>query len=354
MTGNATSVTHVPGTDRNHAVGMEGPLTMHRRRFFQLTAGVALAAVPRITAAQAYPARPITMIVPFAAGGPSDVAARIVGEQMSRALGQQFVIENVLGAGGTIGSLRTMRAGPDGYTIQMGHLGTHATSVSLYPNLAYKPDADFEPIGMVVEQPILITARRDFPPNDIKEFIAYVKANADKLNLAHTGVGSNSFAYSLVLNADLGVKPTLVPFNGNAPAMTALLGGQVDYFMGTILDVGPHLGSKAVKVYAIGATARNPALPGVPTTLEAGLAGLDASPWWGLFAPKGTPRPVLDRLTEVLDKALDDANTRKRLLEVGGEVPDKTRRGQKALAMLVKSEIARWTPIIKGANLKSE
>jgi tripartite-type tricarboxylate transporter receptor subunit TctC len=294
------------------------------------------------------------MIVPFAAGGPSDVAARIISEHMSRTLGQQFVIENVLGAGGTIGSMRTTRANPDGYTIQMGHLGTHATSVSLYPNLAYKPGADFEPIGMVVEQPILIAARKDFPAKDNNEFIAYVKANADKLNMAHTGVGSNSFAYALVLNAALGVKPTLVPFNGNAPAMTALLGGQVDYFMATILDVGPHLAAGAVKVYAVGAAERNPAIPNVPTTKEAGLPGLDSPPWWGLFAPKGTPRPILDRLTEALDKALDDLDTRKRLLELGGEVPDKMKRGRQALANLVKSEIARWTPIIRAATVKGE
>jgi tripartite-type tricarboxylate transporter receptor subunit TctC len=273
---------------------------------------------------------------------------------MSRSLGQQIVIENVLGAGGTIGSLRTMRANPDGYTIQMGHLGTHAVSVSLYPNLAYKPDVDFDPIGVAVEQPILIAARRDFPAKDINEFIAYVKANAEKLNMAHTGVGSNSFAYSLVLNAALGVKPTFVPFNGNAPAMTALLGSQVDYFMATILDVGPHMGSGAVKVYALGAAERNAALPNVPTTKEAGLPGLDASPWWALFAPKGTPGPVLGKLTEALDKALDDPNTRKRLQEIGGEIPGKAVRGQQPLAKLVKSEIARWAPIIKAANIKGE
>jgi tripartite-type tricarboxylate transporter receptor subunit TctC len=326
-----------------------------RRRFLHFaTATAALSAAPRLAGAQTYPLRPVTMIVPFAAGGPSDVAARIVSEHMSRTLGQQFVIENVLGAGGTIGSVRAMRANPDGYTIQMGHLGTHATSVSLYPNLAYKPDTDFEPIGVVVEQPILIAARKDFPAKDINEFITYVKANAEKLNMAHTGVGSNSFAYALVLNAVLMVKPTLVPFNGNAPAMTALLGGQVDYFMATVLDVGSHLASAAVKVYAVGAAERNPALPNIPTTMEAGLPGLDSSPWWGLFAPKSTPRPILDRLTEALDKALDDPNTRNRLLELGGEVPDKTKRGQQALAKLVKTEIARWTPIIRAANIKGE
>ena len=209
-----------------------------RRLLHPATAAAAIPAVSRVAQAQAYPTRPVTMIVPFAAGGPTDVAARVVSEHMSRTLGQQLIVENVVGAGGTIGSLRAMRGRPDGYTIQIGHMGTHAISVSLYPNLAYKPDADFEPIGVVVAQPLLIAARKDFPAKDIMEFISYVKANAEKLNMAHTGVGSMSFSYALVLNAALGVKPALIPFGGNAPAMTALLGGQVDYFMATILDIG--------------------------------------------------------------------------------------------------------------------
>ena len=327
----------------------------HRRQFLHLAAGVAaLPIASHVAKAQSYPTRPITMIVPFAAGGPSDVSARIVSEHMSRTLGQRLVVENVVGAGGTTGSLRAMRANPDGYTIQMGHLGTHAISVSLYPNLAYKPDEDFEPIGIVVHQPILIAAKRDFPARDIKEFVTYVKANSEKLNMAHTGVGSNSFSYALVLNATLGTKPTMVPFGSNAPAMTALLGGQVDYFMGTILDVSSHYGSGAVKVFAFGGPKRHPTLPDVPTTKEAGLPNLDSSPWWALFAPKGTARPILDALSSALDKALDDENTRKRLLELGGDVPDRDMRGPQPLATLVKSDIARWTPIIKAANVRAE
>jgi tripartite-type tricarboxylate transporter receptor subunit TctC len=243
-------------------------MKLPRRRFLQLAASAAVPSLPHAAMAQAYPSRPVTVIVPFAAGGPTDVAARIVSEHMSRTLGQQCVVENIVGAGGTIGSARTMRAAPDGYTIQMGHMGTHAIAVSLYANLAYKPETDFEPIGVVVSQPLLIAAKKGFPAKDVSEFIAYVKANADKLNLAHTGVGSMSFTYALVLNADLAVKPTLVPFGGNAPAMTALLGGQVDYFMGTILDIASHYGPGTVKVYAFGARERNPTLPDVPTVAE--------------------------------------------------------------------------------------
>ena len=326
-----------------------------RRNFLRLAVGAAaLPAVSRMAWAQAYPSRPVMLVVPFAAAGPSDVAARIVSEHMSRTLGQRLVVENVVGAGGTTGSLRTMRANPDGYTIQMGHMGTHAISVSLYPNLAYKPDLDFEPIGIVVYQPLLIAARKDFPAADIKEFIRYVKANSETLNLAHTGVGSMSFNYALLLNSTLGTRPTLVPFGSNAPAMTALLGGQVDYFMGTILDVGPHLGSTRVKVFAFAGTKRHPLLPNVPTTVEVGIPNLDSAPWWALFAPKGTPRAILDRLTEALDIALDDENTRRRLLELGGDIPDKDMRGPQALARIVKDDIARWAPIIKAANVKGD
>src|SRR6266576_2893474 len=181
------------------------------------------------TTAQDYPSRPVTIIAPFAAGGTTDVIARIVGEHMSRTLGQQFIVENVVGAGGTTGSIRAMRANPDGYTIELANMGTHAFSVSLYPDLAYNPDVDFEPIGMVVETPVFIVARKDLPPKDLKEFVAYAKANAEKLNMAHAGVGSTTFVFGLLLNALLGVKPTMVPFNGAAPAMNALVGGHVDY-----------------------------------------------------------------------------------------------------------------------------
>jgi len=326
-----------------------------RRQFLHLAMGsAALPAVSRIARAQAYPARPVTMIVPFAAAGPTDVAARIIGEHMSRTLGQRLVVENVVGAGGTTGSLRAMRANPDGYTIQMGHMGTHAIAVSFYPNHGYKPDADFEPIGVVVYQPLVIITRKDFPAADIKEFVSYVKANSEKLNLAHTGVGSITYTNALLLNTTLGTKPTLVPFGSNAPAMTALLGGQVDYFLGTILDIASQLDSASVKVLAFGGKKRHPLIPDVPTTVEAGIPNLDAAPWWALFAPRGTPGLIIKRLSDALDKALDDDNTRKRLLELGGEIPDKEVRGPQALARMVKSDIDRWAPIIKAASVRAE
>jgi tripartite-type tricarboxylate transporter receptor subunit TctC len=330
-------------------------MKLPRRQLLHLAAGVAaLPAVSRIAIAQTYPSRTVTMIVPFAAGGGTDVTARIVAAYMSQTLGQQIIVENVPGAGGTVGSIRTMRSNPDGYTIEMGHMGTHAVSVSLYPNLAYKPDVDFVPIGMVVELPELIAARKDFPPKDLEEFIAYVKANAEKLNMGHAGVGSNAFNFGLVLNSLLGVKPTLVPFNGTGPAANALVGGQVDYMVNGIAELGSQIQAGTVKAYAIGAAERHPAVPNVPTSTEAGLPEFQASPWFALFAPKSTPRLVLDKLTDALDTALDDPNVRKRLIDSGGDIPSKPKRGQQALAALVKSDIARWTPIIQAANVKLE
>jgi tripartite-type tricarboxylate transporter receptor subunit TctC len=282
------------------------------------------------------------------------VAARIVGEHMSRTLGQQIIIQNVPGAGGTLGSARAMRADRDGYTILMGQMGTHAAAVALYSNLPYKPDDDFDPIGMVTGFPIFILGRKNLPPDNLKEFVTYVKANATMLNVSHAGVGSVFFTTCLLLNSILNVKPTLVPFNGGGPAMNALIGGQVDYMCGDGVVTAPQLSAGTIKIYAIAAPQRNAALPSVPTTVEAGLPEFQASAWNGLFAPKGTPRPILDLLTDALDKALDDDGTHKRLLPLGSDIPDKSRRGQAALLALVKSEIARWTPVIQAANVKVE
>jgi tripartite-type tricarboxylate transporter receptor subunit TctC len=331
-------------------------MSFTRRQFLHLATGAAaLPAVSRIAWAQTYPTRPITMIVPFAAGGPSDVAGRVIAERMGGLLGQPIIIENAIGAGGTTGSIRAMRAKPDGYVILMGGLNTHVFSPSLYPNLAYKPDADFAPIGVAVDTPYFIVARKDFPPKDLKEFIAYANANAEKLNMAHAGVGSASFTFSLLLNSLLHVKPTMVPFSGTAPATNALVGGQVDYMCLGLADAGPQVPAGTIKVYAVAATERHPALPNVPTTKEAGLPEFQASPWLALFAPKGVPQPILDQLSDALDKALDDQSVRKRLVDfIGGNIPGKAQRGQQPLAALVKSELGRWSPTIKAANIKSE
>ncbi|MEA3024197.1 MAG: hypothetical protein QOK01_3049 [Alphaproteobacteria bacterium] len=299
--------------------------------------------------AQDYPARAITVIVPFAAGGPTDIVARIVSDHMSKTLGQQLVIENVVGAGGTTGVTRAMRAAPDGYTIVMGHMGTHAAAPALYPNLAYNPASDFVPIGMAAGTPVVILAKKDFPAKDLGEFAVHVKQNVASLNMAHAGVGSVSHVTCLLLNSILAVKPTAVPFNGTGPAMNALVGGQVDYMCDQIVNVVPQVNGGTIKAYAIGTPERNPALPNIPTSKEAGLPEFQASAWNALFAPKGTPQAIGDKLSAALDKALSDEPTRKRLLELGSDIPEAPRRGPQALAALVKSEIDKWTPVIKAS-----
>ena len=309
---------------------------------------LALGVAPAV--AQDYPARPITVIVPFAAGGPTDVIARIVGDHMSKTLGQTLVIENVVGAGGTTGITRAKRAKNDGYTIAMGHLGTQAAAPALYPNLQYDPLNDFEPIGMAAGTPVLILAKKDFPPKDLKEFVDYVKKNEKTLNMAHAGVGSVSFTTCLLLNHILKVKPTSIPFQGTGPSMNALIGSQVDYMCDQIVNAVPQVQGGTIKAYAIGTEQRNPSLPNVPTSKEAGLPDFQASAWNALIAPKGTPKLIMDKLSAALDKSLDDEATRKRLLELGSDIPGKDRRGGPALMTLVTAEIAKWTPVIKAAG----
>jgi tripartite-type tricarboxylate transporter receptor subunit TctC len=233
----------------------------------------------------------------------------------------------------------------------MGQMGTHAASVALYPNLPYRPAEDFESVGMVAGFPLLIAARKDFPANDLKEFIAYLKANDTKINQGHAGVGSIFFTTCLMLNSILGTRPTMVPFAGGAPAMNALVGGQVDFMCGDILTGAPQLADGKIKIYALAAPARSPVIPQVPTTTEAGLPEWVVAGWNGIFAPKDTPRPIVDQLADALDKALDDEGVRKRLITIGCDIPGKPQRGPAALLALVKSEIARWSPIIKAAGV---
>lgn len=300
--------------------------------------------------AQTYPTRSITMIVPFAAGGPTDVISRIVTAHMAQTLGQSIIIENVVGAGGTTATTRAARAANDGYTLITGHMGTHAASVPLYPKLAYHPEKDFEPIALLAGTPILILARKDFPPKDLKEFVAYVKANAEKVNAAHAGVGSVSHVSCELLHSILDVKPVGVPFNGTGPAMNALVAGQVDYMCDQIVNAVPQINAGTIKAYAIATPERNPSLPNVPTTVEAGLPAFQAQAWNAMFAPKGTSPAILASLSAAAGKALDDETVKKRLLELGSVIPTPADRTPEALATLVKNEIAKWTPVLKPAS----
>jgi len=327
-----------------------------RRDLLTLTllAATATGMAVATASAQSFPSRPMTLVVPFGVGSGSDLVARILGARMSELLGQTVVIENVSGAGGMTAAARVAHSPPDGYQFVLGSVDTFAINQTLYKKPLYNAATDFSPIGLVTDQAMVLIARKDFPANDMKEFAAYVRANAETLNMAHAGVGSITHFTCLLFNSILGVKPTMVPFNGAAPAISALIGGQVDYMCNVTPDVVQHVRGGAFKAYAIGTSNRNAALPDVPTSKEAGLPQFQASAWNALFAPKGTPKPVLDKLSDALEKAIDDETTRKRLLDLGSEIPDKSRRGQQALAALVKDEIARWTPIIKAAAVKSE
>jgi tripartite-type tricarboxylate transporter receptor subunit TctC len=297
-----------------------------------------------------YPDRPITMIVPFAAGGPTDTVARIVGEQMGKTLGQAVVVENVSGAGGTTGITRGAQSKPDGYTIMMGHMGTHGAAPALYPTLKYDPTKDFAPVGLVAGTAILIIAKKDFPATNLKEFVAYLKKNPDKVNEAHAGVGSVSFTTCTMLQSILGTKTARVAYRGTGPSLNDLVAGQVDFGCDQIVNVVSQVQAGTIKAFAVASPQRSAVLKDVPTTKEAGLPEFQVSAWNAVFAPKDTPKDVMAKLNGALVKALDDGATRTRLLELGSIIPDRAGRSPEALQALVEKEVARWTPILKAAG----
>ncbi len=302
--------------------------------------------------AEDYPTRTITMIVPFAVGGPADITGRIVADIFSRRLGRSVVVENVNGAGGTIGAQRVARATPDGYTILFGHMSTNALAPGFYPKLGYDPQRDFEPVGLAAEYPELLVVRKDFPAKNLREFVAYAKANADKLNVGHAGVGSISYIGCLLLNSAIGIKPTLVPFTGTAPVLNAMLAGEIDYECDPVLGTLPQVQTGAVRALAIAAKHRSPMLPEVPTSYEQGLGEFDIAVKYAVFAPAGTPKPVIGKLAAALDAGLEEDGVKKRLAELGANSIEPVGRGPKPLAELVKSEAARLIPILQAAANK--
>jgi tripartite-type tricarboxylate transporter receptor subunit TctC len=292
-----------------------------------------------------YPARSITLIVPFAAGGPTDVVARILATHMASTLGQQIIIENIIGSGGTTAAIRAMRAPSDGYTLMMGHMGTHGAAVALYPNLAYSPASDFEPIGMAVGMPVLILGRKGLPARSLAEFVADARSNPSPMHMAHAGLGSVSYASCLMLNAIIGIHPTMTPFQGTGPAMNALAAGRVDYMCDQIVSALPKIQADLVTAYATGSARRNPALPDLPTATEAGLPGFKVSAWNALFAPKGTPPNVVATLNRALSQALDNPAIGRQLRDLGGEIATVEERTPQALSALVSSEVDRWMQV---------
>jgi tripartite-type tricarboxylate transporter receptor subunit TctC len=323
---------------------------MPRLYAFAFAAIAGLLAVP-VPAAADYPDKAITMIVPFAAGGPTDTIARIVGEHMQKVLGKPIIVENVAGAGGTTGITRGTQAKGDGYTIMMGHMGTHGAAPALYPNLKYDPTKDFANIGLVAGTPIVIIAKKDFPAANLKEFVAYVKNNQQKVNEAHAGVGSVSHTTCTMLQSIIGTKTGRVAYRGTAPSLNDLVAGQVDFGCDQIVNVVSQIQGGTIKAYGIATPQRADVLKDVPTTIEGGLPEFQVSAWNAIFAPKDTPPDIVGKLNDALVSALDDEATRKRLLELGSVIPDKAGRSPDALLKLVTSEVARWTPVLKAAGV---
>ena len=303
--------------------------------------------------AQNYPTKVITIVVPFAAGGPTDTLARLIGVPMSKTLKQQVIVENVVGAGGTIAANRVAKASPDGYTLLLHHIG-HSTAPALYRNLPYDAIKDFEPIGLVNEVPMTLVAKKDFPPKDLKELISYVKANKDKINLANAGVGAASHLCGMLFMSAIQTELTTVPYNGTGPAMNDLLGGQVDLMCDQTTNTTSQIKAEKIKAYGVTTLKRMATLPGVPTLDEAGLKGFEVDVWHGVYAPKATPKPAIDKLTNALQDALKDSNVKQRFSELGAEPVGLDRATPHALEKHLKAEIDKWSPIIKKAGVYAE
>jgi tripartite-type tricarboxylate transporter receptor subunit TctC len=327
-------------------------MTVFKAALAATLATVAAVAVQVTSALAAYPDRPITLVVPFAAGGPTDVVARIMGDHMSRTLGQQVVIENVTGAGGTTGATRVKRAAPDGYTILMGNLGSMSASVAMYgEKLQYDPRTDFEFVLNTGGVPMYLSPKKDLPAKDFKEFVAYVKANAAKLNFGSGGVGATSHLTCLFLHSLLGVDVTHVPFKGSGPAMQAVLAGQVDYVCDQSTTVVPQIQGGALRGFVIADEKRSALTPDVPTSAEVGLPKFIVSGWNALFAPKGTPADIVTKINAAAVAALKDAAVKKKLNDIGVVIPDDAGLTPAALGAHVKSEVDKWSPVIKAAGV---
>jgi tripartite-type tricarboxylate transporter receptor subunit TctC len=322
----------------------------HRRQFMHLAAGAAaLPAVSRIVWAQAYPTRPLTLVVPFAAGGPSDVAARIIGQRMSEILRQQVVVENLTGAGGTVGSLRVAKATPDGYQFVLANSGTHVWSQSLYKRPPYNTSTDFTPVSLVVEAPRTLITPKAFPANSLPEFIAYVKSKQSTVQYGSAGAGSASHISCVLLNAALGINITHVPYRGLGPAMQDLIAGRIDYLCDSPSTTLPQIEGNFVKILATTGPKRAATLPHVPTVHEQGLP-FDVTAWQAIFLPKDTPTAIVQRLNQAVSETLDTPSVRNRFASIGEEVTPHERRGPEYLARFVVSEIERWSGPIRASG----
>ena len=303
--------------------------------------------------AQVYPSRPITMVVPFAAGGPVDTVARILSEPMRATLGQSIIVENVTGAAGSIGVGRVARAAPDGYTLSIGHWSTHVVNGAIYP-LPYDLLRDLEPIVLLPSNPMIVVSKSAVPAKNLNEFVGWIKANEGKVSAGTAGAGSATHVAGVYFQNVTGTRFQFVPYRGTGPALQDLVAGQIDFIVDQASNSLQHVRDGKIRAYAVTASARLPSAPDIPTVAEAGLPSLDISVWYGLWAPKGTPKEVIAKLNAAAVQALSEPAVRQRFAELGLDMPPRDRLTPEALAAYQKAEIEKWWPVIKGANIKTE
>jgi tripartite-type tricarboxylate transporter receptor subunit TctC len=344
---------------QTHFQSTQQALQETRNMKFKTLWGAALAVValgavaPSVALAQAFPDKPISLVVPFAAGGPTDVVARMMAIPMGKALGQTVLVENAVGAGGTIGATKVARSAPNGYTIFLHHMGM-ATSPALYRKLSFDPLKDFEYIGQVVDVPMTLLARKDFPANTLPELLTYIKANKDKVSLANAGLGAVSHLCGLLFQTQIGVEMNTIPYKGTGPAMNDLLGGQVDLLCDQTTQTVPIIKDGRVKVFGVTSLQRLSALPNVPTLDEQGMKGFEVKVWHGMYAPKGTPAPVLEKLNAALKAAMADPMVKQRLVELSSDIVPDSKMTPNGLKTHLEAEINKWGPVIKKAGIYAD
>ena len=311
------------------------------------------ALVSGAASAQTYPSRPVTLVIPFAAGGPTDVVGRLLAQSMSKTLGQQVIVENTVGAGGTIAATRVARAAPDGYTLLLHHIG-HSTAPSLYRKLPYDAVNGFETLGLVTDVPMTVVARGNFPAKDFSDLVQYVKANKEKINVAHAGTGSASHLCSMLFQSAIGVSVTTIPYKGTGPAMNDLLGGQVDIMCDQTTNTTSYIKSGKIKAYAVTTPKRLAVLPDLPTTREAGLPAFEVAVWHGMYAPKGTSPEVVGKVNNALKVALKDSLVIERFAGLGTEPVAESRATPEVHKQFLIAEIAKWKAVIEKAGVQPE
>jgi len=321
-------------------------------KLFRALAVLALAAATSAVA-QDYPTKTIVMVIPFAAGGPTDTLGRNLSQIMARTLKQQIIIDNTVGAGGTIAAGKVAKARPDGYTVLLAHIGM-STAPALYRKLPFNPLTDYEYIGQVADVPMTLIAKKALPPNNFKEFLAYVKANKDKMTYGNAGLGAASHLCGLLLMSTIATDVQTVPYKGTGPAMTDLLGGQIDFMCDQTTNTTGYIQSGAVKVYGVTSRKRVPSLPNIPTLQEQGLKDFEVAVWHGLYAPKGTPKPVIDKLNAALQAAVGDPAFKEALAKLGAEPVSADRATPESLQKHLKAEIDKWGPIIQKAGIYAD